>query len=363
MKITVNKSEFLTKLIAVSKVAADNKIRPIIGCVKLTADTDKITLTATDLELTIISELNAEIQLSGTAVFKAEKVIEYVSTLDNGNITIELIGNILHIYEAEFEVMQADEYPQIKIPTETNGIEIDSNKLSKALSGCIAVSKTVNDNPALSGVRVELSDKMRCIASDSFRMAYFEADVQSDKEIKITIPNNAVFRIIDLIKNTEKVTTFISDNNICFNVDGYILTSRLISLEFPNWKSITTGFASNKTVTINKADATKILKRITIFARENLTAKNGVTFETDRNVIKVKAVAGSAKAKDKINAITEGDNIKINLNAQFIIDYLNTIDTEAVDIKMSGSANPVMIKPCNSDNTWFICMPLALSDA
>lgn len=77
---------------------------------------------------------------------------------------------------------------------------------------------------------------------------------------------------------------------------------------------------------------------------------------------KAKAVGGSAKAKDKINAITEGDKIKINLNAQFIIDYLNTIDTEAVDIKMNCSANPIMIKPCNNDNTWFICMPLALAD-
>lgn len=361
MKITVNKSEFLSKLIAVSKVAADNKIRPVLGCVKLTAN-DKITMTATDLELTITAEVEGTTELSGTAVFKADKVIEYVSTLDNGNITIELVNNILNIYEAEFAVMDADEYPNIKIPTEINRIEIESNKLLKCLKGCISVSKTVADNVTLSGVRVELSDKMRCIASDSFRMAYFEADVQSDKEIKITIPNNAVFRIIDLIKNTEKVTAFISDNNICFNVDGYILTSRLINLEFPNWESITRGFSSNKTVTINKTDAIKMLKRITIFARENLTAKNGVTFETERNVIKVKAVAGSAKARDKINAITEGENIKINLNAQFIIDYLNTIDTEAVDIKMSGSANPVMIKPCNSYNTWFICMPLALAD-
>ena len=138
-----------------------------------------------------------------TAVFKADKVIEYVSTLDNGNITIELINNILNIYEAEFEVMDADEYPQTRKITEESGIEIDSNKLLKCLNGCISVSKTVGDNPALSGVRVELSDKIRCIASDSFRMAYLEADVQSDKEIKITIPNNAVFRIIDLIKNTE----------------------------------------------------------------------------------------------------------------------------------------------------------------
>ena len=361
MKITVNKSEFLSKLIAVSKVAAENKIRPVLGCVKLTAN-DKITMTATDLELTITADVEGTTETTGTAVFKADKVIEYVSTLDNGNITIELVNNILNIYEAEFEVMQADEYPQTKAPTESNGIEIDSSKLLKCLNGCISVSKTVADNPALSGVRVELSDKMRCIASDSFRMAYFEADVQSDKEIKLTIPNNAVFRIIDLIKNTEKVTAFISDNNIIFSFEGYTLMSRLISLDFPNWKSITTGFASNKTVTVNKADAIKILKRITIFARENLTAKNGVTFETERHTIKVKAVGGSAKAKDKINAITEGENIKINLNAQFIIDYLNTIDTEAVDIKMNGSVNPVMIKPCNSDNTWFICMPLALAD-
>lgn len=362
MKITVNKQDFLSKLIATAKVASDNKIRPVLGCVKLTADTGKITLIATDLELTIVSEVNADVEVPGTALFKAKKVIEYVSTLDNGKITIELINNVLHIYEAEFEVMNIDEYPQIKIISEENKIEIESDKLLKALSGCITVSKTVDDNPSLKGVRIEINDKMRCIASDSFRMVYFEEDIQSDKEIKITIPNNAVLRIIDLIKNIEKVTAFISNDNICLSLGNSKLMSRLINLEFPNWKSIVNGFTSDKTATVNRTEAIKILKRVTIFARENLSCKNAVIFETEKNIIKVKAIGGSSKAKDKIEAITEGENIKINLNAQFITEYLSTLDCDAVDIKMCKKTMPVMIKPCEKSNTCLISMPVALED-
>lgn len=359
MIITVNKNELLTKLIAVSKVTGESKIRPIISCVKLEAK-DTIKLTATDLEMTITADVEGDIQIQGTAVFNPSKVIEYVSTLDNGNVTIEFCEGFLKIYEAEFEIMSADEYPAIKQSTLENEIEIDSNKLINVLSGCVTVSKTVSDNPSLSGVRVEISDKMHCIASDSFRMAYFEEDVKSDIETKITIPNNAVFRILDLLKNTEKVVLNLNSNNMQIKVDDYVFTSRLITMAFPNWKSIITGFTSDKTIMVNRVEAIKIMKRMIMFARENISCKNAVIFETDKNKVNLKAVGGTSRAKDKLDAIIEGDKIKINLNAQFIVDYLNTINCDAVEIKMNGSNNPVMIKPCDKYNTWFIGMPVAL---
>ena len=361
MIITVNKNDFLSKLIAVSKVAKDNKIRPVLSGVKLEA-TDKITMTATDLELTISTQTEGEIQVKGTAVFNPSKVIEYVNTLEENEINIELDKNILKIFEAEFEVYNADDYPMIKMPEPENKIKINSSDFQKSLMGCIAVSKTVTDNVALSGVRVEISNKIRCIASDSFRMAYFECISDCDANIKTTIPNNAVFRLIDLLKNSITLELYQDKSNIIFEIDDYKIITRTIDVAFPNWESLSKSIVTDKKVTVNKADAVKILKRITIFSRDNLSAKNAATFELDKNLINVKAIGGSAKAKDKIPAIVEGDKLKMNLNSQFIIDYLGTIDSEAVELRMSGSANPVMIQPCNSNNTWFLCMPLALNE-
>lgn len=363
MKITVDKSEFLNKLAAVSKVASENKIRQVLGCVKLAAAGEKIALMATNLELTMTSEMYGKVIIEGSAVFKADRIIEYISTLDNGELTIELDKNIIKIYEAEFEVMDVNEYPAIKdYNYGYEPLQIESSKLLKCLNGCINVSKSVTDNVAMGGVRVEISDKIRCIATDSFRMVYFEQDIKSDKEIKVTIPNPAVLRLMELLKNTEFVTIASSENDITFETGDYKLTSRLITLAFPNWASVSSNFQHNKMLTVNRIEAIKILKRISIFARENLSAKNAVTFKTDNRMLRVNAVGSTSKAKDKIETIREGEDITINLNSQFIIDYLNTLDCDAVEIKLSDDNKPVMINPCDKTDVWLLSMPLALRE-
>lgn len=363
MKITVDKSEFLNKLATVSKVASENKIRQVLGCVKVTSTGDKITLTATNLELTMTAEMYGKVIIEGSAVFKADRIMEYISTLDDGELTVELDKNIIKIYEAEFEVMDLNEYPTIKdYNYGYEPLQIESAKLLKCLNGCIAVSKSVTDDVAMGGVRIEMSDKIRCIASDSFRMVYFEQDVKSDKEIKVTIPNPAVFRLIDLLKNTEFVTIASSDDNITFETGDYKLTSRLITLAFPNWESVLKSFVYNKLLTVNRIEAIKILKRISIFARENLSAKNAVTFKTDNKILRVNAIGSTSKAKDKIETIREGEDITINLNSQFIIDYLNTLDCDAVEIKLSDNDKPIMISPCDKTDVWLLSMPLALRE-
>lgn len=365
MKITVKKSELLNALVATSKVATDSKIRPILACVKLVASDKGIELTATDLEITLISKLNGIVEHPGMVAFKAEKVIEYVATLEEENIEIELVNHRLNIYEAEFETMDIQEYPTLKGVDilEEKTIKIDSQKLDSLLSVCIAVSKSAVNNPALSGVRLEISDKLRCIASDSFRMVYCEEELEninSELNTSVTIPNNAVLRVLDLIKNSVEVKLFINETELVIKTDAYKLTTRLITSSFPNWKGIISNFVSDKLVTTNRAETIKILKRILIFARENSACRNAVIFETDKNKIKVKAIGSSSKAKDKIEAIITGEDLKINLNAQFITEYINTLDCHAIEFKLNEKAKPLLISPCEKTNTWLLCMPVAL---
>ena len=113
MKVTVDKQELLEKLISAAKCTGENKIRPIISCVLLSV-TDTIKLNSTDLEMTFETLVLGEIHKQGKTCFNPQDVIEYVSTLNNGNIKIILEGNILKVYEAEFITMDCNEYPAIK---------------------------------------------------------------------------------------------------------------------------------------------------------------------------------------------------------------------------------------------------------
>ena len=101
-----------------------------------------------------------------------------------------------------------------------------------------------------------------------------------------------------------------------------------------------------------------LLKRLLIFARENLTAKNSITFDISKHKINVKALADKGKAKDKIDCIQEGEDVKISLNAQFINDYLSMIDNKNVFISFKGKSSPVMIQT----DSIYITMPFAMAE-
>ena len=163
----------------------------------------------------------------------------------------------------------------------------------------------------------------------------------------------------------------IDEENIIFKSDGTkvffkfsnveILT-RVIELQFPDYKSILKNAQHDKKVLLNTKDFLSVLKRTLIFVRDNKDAKNGGIFNFENNKLILTGINENAKIKEELATIQEGENLKISLNVKFLVDYISILDGKVTELKLMNSKSSVLVKDEESDKSLYFTMPLALRE-
>ena len=359
----INRIELINALEKAKQTAKPNKIRPILEGIMLENSGDNLKVISTDLSNTFMTNIKVDTAEQIKVVFNPSLVLEYIKQLDESGVEIIVNKdtNTLIINSAEFVIYDESEYPNIKIET-GSGIEVNSQELLKNFKK-VEFSAGRDDNLALQCIRMCFeSNKLILIASDTFRMAKCEQIVTNEQLIDCSVHSLSLNAIYEILKECEVVKIFKENNNLIFSNNKSILKVRLIELEFPNWKSIFQGFTSSIKVEINTDEFLKSLKRIGIFNKDNLNAKNGASFDFKNNKVEIRGIGEKGKVKEKVDTFKEGDDIKINLNSQFTTDFVKDIETSSVIIELNTVNSPVMLKSNKSDGYQYLIMPLALKD-
>lgn len=373
MILKVNRAEFLKRMRIVDKAISDNKIRPIISCVYVETKEDKIYFCGTNLELTITTFMDCEIQQEGKAVFQHQLVDEYLRELSDEFITLNVQGDNLVIEtsdsSSEFTLMNPEEFPKIAGDTEEKidcKFNLNKGELSEIFEKIKFSASMSSDNLSINCIRVEIENKkMKFISTDTYRLAYLEKDIEQDGDLTVSIPLNTVEALTKLLKTTdgEKIEFFFVNKQLYFKIDSISIVSRVIDLPFPNYKGILGVAGYNKIMTIDNLDFIKILKRIQIFVKNNAESKFGAIFELGNGKIDIKGVNDIAKVREVSEVEYAGEDIKISLNVKFLIDFIqNSEKNQKLSMELTNSNSAVRVKNVEENNYTYIVMPLALRD-
>lgn len=373
LKIKVERTLFLKAVQIVEKAVSENKIRPVISGIYMEAKGKMIFLRGTDLELTINSIVDGEIEEEGSVVFSYQLVAEYLKEIKDEMITMRVEEGKMIIESknsfSEFVIYDASEYPTIRGIEE--GIEFFLNKTHfvSLMEKARVASAPTPENLAVNCVRVEIEErKLKMIASDTYRMMYCEEELSgessTDKTMKISVPLKTVDSIIKILKGIDGETLNLryEGNQIFLRIGEVSILSRVIDLPFPDYKNILNNTFYNKNILLNNSDLVSVLKRVIIFVRNNSEAKNSAIFNFIGNKLYIKGVSENAKINEETDTLKDGDDLKISLNVKFLLDYAQTIDEDNLSIRMSSSSGAVFLKGEKSDNTIYLTMPLALRE-
>lgn len=373
LKIKVERTLFLKAVQIVEKAISENKIRPVISGIYMEAKGKMIFLRGTDLELTINSIVDGEIEEEGSVVFSYQLVAEYLKEIKDEMITMRVEEGKMIIESknsfSEFVIYDASEYPTIRGIEE--GIEFFLNKTHfvSLMEKARVASAPTPENLAVNCVRVEIEErKLKMIASDTYRMMYCEEELSgessTDKTMKISVPLKTVDSIIKILKGIDGETLNLryEGNQIFLRIGEVSILSRVIDLPFPDYKNILNNTFYNKNILLNNSDLVSVLKRVIIFVRNNSEAKNSAIFNFIGNKLYIKGVSENAKINEETDTLKDGDDLKISLNVKFLLDYAQTIDEDNLSIRMSSSSGAVFLKGEKSDNTIYLTMPLALRE-
>ena len=373
LNVKVDRKEILKAIQIVENSVTDNKIREVLSGIYIEAKENRIILKGTDLELSINTEISGEINSEGKIVIKHKLIEEFLKQiLDEKIELIEEQGKLIIRTDStntEFSLYDAENYPtQSRFEM---GVEYTFDK-SKLLTNIENVKISASNDPenlAVNCIRLEIEDnKLKLVSSDTYRLTYIEEELEENQRNKeglsVSIPLKTIDRLIKIMKLIDEETiSFKSDGTrVFFKFANVEILTRVIELQFPDYKSILKNAQHDKKILLNTKDFLSVLKRTLIFVRDNKDAKNGGIFSFENNKLILTGINENAKIKEELATIQEGENLKISLNVKFLVDYISIIGGKVTELRLMNSKSSVVVKDEDNDKSIYFTMPLALRE-
>jgi len=374
LHIIVDRKSLLKAITIVENAVTENKIREVLSGIYIETNEGKAVLRGTDLELSINTEIEAEVEEDGKIVIKHKLIEEFLKQISDEKITlIEENGKLVikaSSTNTEFSLYDAENFPvQSKLE---NGVEYIFEK-EKLLNNIENVKISASPNPenlAVNCIRMEIEEnKLKLISSDTYRLTYIEEnldDAQKGKEnLSLSIPLKTIDGLIKIMKliDEENITVKSDGSKVFFQFSNVEILTRTIDLQFPDYKSILNNSQHNKKILLNTKDFLSVLRRTAIFVRDNKEAKNGGIFNFSNNKLLLTGTSENAQIKEEIVTIQEGGDLKISLNVRFLLDYISTIEGKVTVLELLNNKSSVIVKDEDNDKSLYFTMPLALRES
>ena len=374
LHIIVDRKSLLRAMTIVENAVTENKVKEVLSGIYIETQGEKAILRGTDLELSINTEIEAQVEEDGRIVIKHKLIEEFLKQISDDKITlVEESGKLIikaSSTNTEFSLYDSEKFPvQSKLE---NGVEYVFEK-EKLLNDIENVKISASPNPenlAVNCIRVEIEEnKLKLISSDTYRLTYIEEDLeesQRNKEnLSLSIPLKTIDGLIKIMKliDEEKIVVKSDGSKVFFKFSNVEILTRTIDLQFPDYKSILNNSQHNKKILLNTKDFLSVLKRTAIFVRDNKESKNGGIFNFSNNKLLLTGTSENAQIKEEIVTIQEGEDLKISLNVKFLLDYISTIKGKVTVLELLNNKSSVIVKDEDNDKSLYFTMPLALRES
>lgn len=368
MKFSCNQQTLTKALNIVSKAVTIRTTIPILKGILLKVDENGVlTMSASDLDLSIEKKIKVENSEPGEIVVLSKLFGDIIRKLPDGNITLEENDGKVNIRcsNSEFNIvgLPADEFPNIN-PADSEAEELVFNKdILKEMIKRTSFSASIDENKgAMTGVLVEMDESsLNMVAIDGFRMAISREQMKNKKKQNFIIPAkilNEISRIItesDL--ESEDVTVLLSQKKAVFIMDNTKVVVRLLEGEFMNYKRIIPADSTTRVV-LNKNDFLDSVERASLLAK--VGKNNLVKLEITDNNIEVTSKSEEGNVKEEVIVTKEGNNLVIGFNSKYLIDVLKVVDDENITMLLNTSVSPCLIKPISGDYFEYLVLPVRI---
>lgn len=361
MNIVVLQTNLNKALSIVSKISSQKSELAILSNVLIKAADNTITLTTTNLETAITCKLAGKINKEGSITVPTRLLSEFVNSLPSGNVDMVSNLNKLNIsinsYKSVINGLDPEDFPIIPHINTDKKITIKNSDLKTTLQNTLVASSNDDNRPILNGIHIHNADgRVVFAATDSYRLTEATSDTKFTQELNITIPNHTIQELLRIIEPVEDTEIIIDTNQVQFNCGQATIISKTIEGNYPDYKKLIPK-ESDIVVKINKDELLNVTKIASLFARENAGA---ITINTDsaESTLSISSAAtqvgeNSSKVEAKVS-----NTGKVTLNSKYLIDALNTINSEEIIFRFSEDINPIVISPEDSEDYINIIMPL-----
>jgi DNA polymerase-3 subunit beta len=372
MKFIVNSSALLKQLSSINGVITTNPVVPILENFLFEINDGNLTVTASDLQTSMITEIPVESKESGSIAVPARILLETLKNLPEQPVTFSIEEESYSIeissdngrYKLAGE--NATDFPKVPSVSDDFSVEMSSDVLASAINNTIFATSNDELRPAMTGVYVNLSDtNTTFVSTDGHRLIrYRRVDVASDNGNTIIIPRKA----LNLLKSTlpsenTNVTVEFNIANAFFKFENIRMICRLIDERFPDYDNVIP-VDNEINMSINRNEFLSSLRRIAIYANKT-THQVRLKITGSELQISAEDLDFSNEANERLACEHEGDDVEIGFNARFLIEILNHLDSDEIEMLLSAPNRAGLIIPKEKDENediLMLVMPVMLNN-
>lgn len=361
MKLQVTQENLNRALGSVARVANSRGTLPILSNVLIKTSNNRLSLSATNLDIAITHYIGAKVNEEGSITVPARLMQDFVGSLPDGIINLDLEDSKLHVttdqYKSVVNGMMADDFPVMPAISEGKSWKLSGASLKKGLQQVVFAASSDETRPVLTGVLLQTAaGKLNMAATDSYRLA--EKQLGANKEnVQLLIPASAMQDLLRVLGDSDddvKVTH--DDLQILFQVGDVELVTRLVEGKYPDYhKLIPETFAT--TATLKRSDFVNVTKVSSLFARESA---GSVTIEVDEvaGQLSIRSVASQLGENTATATAKVTGSGSITLNSRYLLDGLNAFSGEEVQLGFNGKLEPTLLSDPTNGDYRHVIMPL-----
>ena len=370
MTFSVSSSELLKRLQIAGGAISNNVVIPILEDFLFTLEGNILTITASDLETTIKTELEVMPETGGAVAVPARILIDTLKALPSQPVTFRsdetnnavTLTSSYGTYKLAGE--NGDDFPKVPQPEDVDTFSMPASGLIQGIGKTIFATSNDELRPAMSGVLFQIDfGSMKMVATDAHKLVkYSYTGIQSNVNTQFIIPKKVLIQLKASLPSNADVKVSFNKSNVFFSSEGVNMICRLIDAKYPDYNAVIPTDNPNK-LTVNRVDLHNSLKRIANYANKTT---NQVVLEIEDGTLSIMAqdMDFSNEAKEKLTCTYEGEEMKISFNAKFLAEMLGVLESEEVLLNMSFPNRAGILLPAENEdgvNILMLVMPVMLS--
>ena len=367
MEISVRKNDLVRELQLVQGIVERKTSIPVLSNVLVEAKGAELRLAATDLDVSLRCGCAAEVKREGAVTLAAKKLYEIARMLPDSDVLVKQLPDSWVTIECErsrFKMagLPREDYPALPEPKGKKGVEIPAAVLKELIARTAFAITAEDARYYLAGALLVLDkESVSMVATDGHRLAFAQRRIalKGADGGRVLVPRKAIHELARLLEGEESVLFQESENHLLFSVGARTLASKTIEGQFPAYEKVVAA-ATDKHAGLDREQFAMAIRRVSLLSSERSRA---VKLALQSGRLDLHASAPElGEAHESLPAEYKGEPVEIGFNAQYLLDFLAAVGSDAVLLDVKDAESQGILKPKGDGETdyRYVVMPMRL---
>jgi len=366
VRLTVDRDELVRRLAIVSRALSTRTTVQVLAGILLEADGERLTLAATDMELSLRSSLDARIESPGRVVVQGRLLVEIARLLPGSEVTlahrpeegvVEITSGTANY---RLHTLSAEDFPRLPDATGASLHSIDADALVSTAAQVSRAASRDESRPVLTGVLVRFEGgKLVMAATDSYRMSVRETTVEGEApDLEAIVPARALSEVTRIAGGAGELDLGMHDNQLVFSLPeaGVLLTTRRIDGQFPNYQQLLPDTFEHE-LTLPREEVLEVVRRVAVVSQRNSPLR--LRFAEGELTVSART-PDVGEASESLPVPFEGEPLEIGFNAEFLREGIESVGGDEVVLRLISPLRPGLLQSPERD-FWYLIMPIRLA--